>query len=1061
MSNKESDIDVDEEEDDEEDDEEEAQDEMPDELPPTNKPRVKMLSDLEGMSVEKVRRHEKMVSDLTGMTPEHVRTRVARGDRRTVSDLVLLLNLPEETATATSVRGRTQRMRQGSAADILQKFGYVPNLRNDDLKLAEEVIAFGTESERTTQGISKEDHGKVFAEEDDGFVFTHEGLSSEDAAARLAKYGRNELPEFVDPKWLIFLRQFWAPMPIMIWLAIIIEAAISNFLDMGILLGIQFINAFISFYETTKAGDAVAALKSSLKPIATCKRDGKWQNIDGATIVPGDLVLLASGSAIPADCRINSSEIDVDQAALTGESLPVTFFKGNSCKMGSTVVRGEVEATVEFTGADTFFGKTASLLEDHHESSHLQSILLTIMFVLVSLSLVMCAINMIYLVAKGVDVEEALGFTIVLLVASIPLAIEIVTTTTLAIGSKNLAKHGAIVSKLAAIEVLAGMSILCSDKTGTLTLNQMVLQEDTPIYAAGENQESVLVMAALAAKWKEPPRDALDRLTLGGVNMSLLEPYEQIDFLPFDPQIKRTQGTIKDTRNGTEFKTSKGAPHVMLGLLEDDDFEVREAVERDVARLGACGIRSLAVARYDTDSGKWKMQGLLTFLDPPRPDTKQTIKDANKYGIQVKMITGDHLLIAVNTAMQLGMGDKIFTSERLPLLDPETKQKPADLSKTYGDICLAANGFAQVFPEHKYLIVECLRELGYIVGMTGDGVNDAPALKRADIGVAVAGATDAARAAADIILTHEGLGTIIHGIVIAREIFSRISNFIIYRIAATLQLLFFFFIAVIAFHPSDYQQPPDDILDNGLDWPDFFHMPVLMLMLITLLNDGTLITIAYDYAEASPTPNKWNLKVLFAISTVLGSVSCFSSLILLYFLLDSWNENGLLQSLGMEGVQYGQIITAIYLKVSVSDFLTLFSARTGSRFFWKVPPAPILLAGGCFALTLSSLLSIFWPNGELDGIQVEGLQSNMGLFAFVWLFSLVFWGFQDVLKVLTYKWMHKANFYGINETGVMVMPESALKLIEEFDAAMKEASNEEDEHEASMKEASGEGEEHA
>jgi H+-transporting ATPase len=447
---------------------------------------------------------------------------------------------------------------------------------------------------------------------------------------------------------------------------------------------------------------------------------------------------------------------------------------------------------------------------DNHESSHLQTILMTIMSVLVALSLVLCAANFIYLFASGVDIKEALSFTIVLLVASIPLAIEIVTTTTLAIGSKNLAKHGAIVSKLAAIEVLAGMSILCSDKTGTLTLNQMMLQEDTPIYAPGEDQESVLVMAALAAKWKEPPRDALDRLTLGGVNTSLLEPYEQIDFLPFDPMTKRTEGTIKDTRNGTEFKTSKGAPHIMLGLLDANDHEVREAVERDVARLGACGIRSLAVARYDTESGKWKMQGLLTFLDPPRPDTKQTIEDANKYGVQVKMITGDHLLIAVNTALQLGMDDKIFTAERLPLLDPETKQKPANLGNNYGNLCLAADGFAQVFPEHKYLIVECLRELGYIVGMTGDGVNDAPALKRADIGIAVAGATDAARAAADIILTHEGLGTIIHGIVIAREIFSRISNFIIYRIAATLQLLFFFFIAVLVFHPSDYRQPPDE-----------------------------------------------------------------------------------------------------------------------------------------------------------------------------------------------------------------------------------------------------------
>jgi H+-transporting ATPase len=260
----------------------------------------------------------------------------------------------------------------------------------------------------------------------------------------------------------------------------------------------------------------------------------------------------------------------------------------------------------------------------------------------------------------------------------------------------------------------------------------------------------------------------------------------------------------------------------------------------------------------------------------------------------------------------------------------------------------------------------------------GDGVNDAPALKRADVGIAVAGATDAARAAADIILTEEGLGTIIHGIVIAREIFSRISNFINYRIAATLQLLFFFFIAVFAFHPKEYEQPPDGGRD-GSEWPEFFHMPVLMLMLITLLNDGTLITIAYDTAKASGLPNKWNIRALFLTSTMLGSVSCLSSLVLLHLLLDSWNDSGLLHKLGLEGVQYGQVIAAIYLKVSVSDFLTLFSARTGPLYFWKLAPAPILLGGGCFALTLSSILAILWPTGKLDDIEVEGLKSNIGL----------------------------------------------------------------------------------
>ncbi|KAJ1440789.1 E1-E2 ATPase-domain-containing protein, partial [Ochromonadaceae sp. CCMP2298] len=581
------------------------------------------------------------------------------------------------------------------------------------------------------------------------------GLSSAQAALLLEKYGRNELPEHVTPKWYIFVSQLWQPMPIMIWLASIIEAAIQNFLDMGILLFILFANASISYYETTKAGDAVAALKKSLKPIATVKRDGSFINIDAALVVPGDLVLLASGSAIPADCRVNEGEIEVDEAALTGESLPVTKFQGSSCKMGSTVVRGEVEGTVEATGAETFFGKTAALLGGTNEYSNFQKLLLSIIYVLVAISLVLCSIVFIYLLTEE-SVTEALSFTVVLLVASIPLAVEIVTTTTLALGSKELSHEGAIVTRLAAIEDMAGMSILCSDKTGTLTMNKMMIQEETPVYVQGETQYTLLRYAAMAAKWKEPPRDALDTLTLTAVDMDSMDAVVQQAFMPFDPIVKRTEGTVKEVATGRVYKTSKGAPHVILQAFR----EITNMVENDVHQFGSRGIRSLAVSKTN-EQDEWVFLGMLTFLDPPRPDTKQTIDDAIKYGVAVKMITGDHLLIARETARVLGMGDYVKDAKDLPLLDPETKQKPDNLARDYGDQCLAVDCFAQVFPEHKYLIVECLREMGYKTGMTGDGVNDAPALKRADVGVAVQGATDAARAAADIVLTQPGLSTIV------------------------------------------------------------------------------------------------------------------------------------------------------------------------------------------------------------------------------------------------------------------------------------------------------------
>eukprot|EP01038_Epipyxis_sp_PR26KG_P005480 gene5480-7588_t len=888
---------------------------------------------------------------------------------------------------------------------------------------------FGTFSDSHNPILNDEESGKASSPE--VFKKSH-GLTSIEAADLLVKYGKNELPEKIIPLWYIFISLLWQPMPIMIWIASAVELAISNYLDMSILLLIQFANASIAFYETTKAGDAVAALKASLKPEATVKRDGKFFTIDASLLVPGDLVLLASGSAIPADCRVNHGTIDVDQAQLTGESLPVTMHEGSACMMGSTVVRGEVEGTVEFTGQHTFFGKTAALLQNDNEISNLQQVLVDIMIVLVFLSLSLCTIVFVYLIQTE-DVIDSLSFVVVLMVASIPLAIEIVTTTTLALGSKELSHHGAIVTRLSAIEDMAGMAILCSDKTGTLTMNQMVIQEHTPTYTEGETQYSILRYAAMAAKWKEPPRDALDRLTLGTVDLSSLEIMEQIDFLPFDPIIKRTEGTVRNRETGETFKTSKGAPHVIAKLVANE--QVSKLVDEDVKVLGEKGIRSLAVAKTDAD-GKWNMLGLLTFLDPPRPDTKQTIEDARNYGVMVKMITGDHLLIAKETARRLDLGEEIYPSDGLPMLDPVTKQKPKNLSRDYGDLCLAADGFAQVFPEHKYLIVECLRELGYKIGMTGDGVNDAPALKRSDVGIAVQGSTDAARAAASIVLTEPGLSTIIDGIIIARCIFLRIRNFITYRISATLQLLLFFFIAVFAFQPIDYQpaENPDDA-----DWPTFFHMPVLMLMMITLLNDGTLIAIGYDNVTPSKTPEKWNLRVLFFIGIVLGGVACISSLILLYTLLDSWTEGSIFQEWGLGGLSYGQITTSIYLKVSISDFLTLFSSRTGDDWFWSSSPAPILFAAATFALTTSTVLAIAWPSSTIDGIYVLGLgrREPYMLAVYIWIYCVIWWFIQDACKVVAYKFLRYYNIFGINDTGKVVIPPSTIDYLKEHEEKIK------------------------
>merc|ERR1711937_726421 len=489
---------------------------------------------------------------------------------------------------------------------------------------------------------------------------------------------------------------------------------------------------------------------------------------------------------------------------------------------------------------------------------------------------------------------------------------------------------------------------------------------------------------------------------------------------------------------------SKGAPQVLLKLVDGAggiDAATKKKVETDVTELGKRGIRAIAVAKTDP-SGVWRMQGLLTFLDPPRPDTKETVRLSRVNGVAVKMITGDHLLITMETARVLDMGDCIQSAEGLPLLDKETKEKPDNLGRDYGDRFLAADGFAQTYPEHKYLIVEGLRELGYRVGMTSDGVNDSPALKRADVGIAVFGATDAAKAAADIVLTEAGLSTIVEGILISRRIWCRVRSFLTYRIAATLQLLCFFFLAVFFYRPNEYMpknwQNDPEFMDTQ-EWPPFFHMPVLMLMLITLLNDGTLITIGYDKAVAPKTPPRWNMPFLFSMAFVQSFVAMISSVNLLYILLHSWEPNSLMRQLGLGGISYGKITSSIYLKVSVSDFLTLFSARAGGDWFFMVKPAPILLCGAMIALSCSTMFAMFWPKSYPDGIQTEGLVESPPymLEVFVWCWSLSWWLAEDAAKVLCRWIVHKYNIFDINNTGEMEMTPKAVQLQKE----MRKAAN--------------------
>eukprot|EP00796_Vickermania_ingenoplastis_P010429 gene10429-biopygen7414 len=502
------------------------------------------------------------------------------------------------------------------------------------------------------------------------------------------------------------------------------------------------------------------------------------------------------------------------------------------------------------------------------------------MYFLTAFSFTLCVICFIYLMAHmKTSFRDALEFSVVVLVVSIPIALEIVVTTTLAVGSKHLSKHKIIVTKLSSIEMMSAVNMLCSDKTGTLTQNKMVIQEQVFAFEEGYDLESLLVLSALAAKWREPPRDALDTMVLTSANLDECDNYEQLDFSPFDPTLKRTAATLVDKRTNEKFSVTKGAPHIILELAYNSD-QINDEVVDIIEDLASRGIRCLSVAKTDAQD-RWHLCGILTFLDPPRPDTKDTIRRSKEYGVDVKMITGDHVLIAKEMCRMLDLDPNILTADRLPKLE-NPNELPSDLGEKYGDMMRDVGGFAQVFPEHKFMIVETLRQKGFTCAMTGDGVNDAPALKRADVGIAVQGATDAACAAADMVLTEPGLSVVVEAMIISRQVFQRCLSFLTYRISASMQFVIFFFIALFTLTPEHYAG--DTTVIEG-DF-QFFKLPVILFMLITLLNDGCLLTIGYDRTVANQIPQRWNLPVLFTSACTLSAVACGGSLLLLWCALE-------------------------------------------------------------------------------------------------------------------------------------------------------------------------------
>jgi H+-transporting ATPase len=776
-----------------------------------------------------------------------------------------------------------------------------------------------------------------------------DGLSQTEAAKRLAQYGPNEIAEKKTNQFLKFLSYFWGPIPWMIEGAVILSALVQHWLDFFIILLLLCSNAVVGFWEEHQAGSAIAALKARLAILAKVKRDGKWQNPKASELVPGDVVRLRLGDIVPADARLlDGDPIEVDQSALTGESLPVTAKPGASVFSGSIVRQGEIDAMVYATGTNTYFGKTAQMVQEANTVSHFQKAVLKIGDYLIVLAVALVVLILIVALFRGDKVLTTLEFCLVLLVAAIPVAMPTVLSVTMAVGARLLAKREAIVTRLSAIEELAGVDVLCSDKTGTLTQNKLSLGD--PFTLNGITPDDVILWAALASRAED--KDTIDLAVIGGVkDDNTLKGFTVLHFQPFDPVHKRTEATVKGT-DGKQFFVTKGAPQAILQLATNAD-EVKVAVENGINEFAGRGFRSLGVARAD-EEGKWIFAGMLPLFDPPREQAKATIASARQMGVDVKMVTGDQIAIARETSKQLGLGTNILDAGAL---GDTKKQESAQTEEAIEK----ADGFAQVFPEHKYRIVDILQRRGHIVGMTGDGVNDAPALKKADCGIAVSGATDAARAAASIVLLTSGLSVIIDAIKESRRIFQRMNSYAIYRIAETLRVLFFMTLAILVFN--------------------FYPLTAVMIVMLALLNDGAILSIAYDNVLYENEPESWNMRLVLSISTVLGVVGVAAAFLLFYLGERVFHMDRL------------HIQTLMYLKLSIAGHLTIFLTRTRGP-FWSIRPARILLIAVLGTQTIATLIAVY-------GVFMAPLGWKWA--GFVWAYALVWALVNDRVKMLAYR----------------------------------------------------------
>ena len=833
------------------------------------------------------------------------------------------------------------------------------------------------------------------------------GLSSSEVKERIEKYGLNEIPEKAESTFHRIFRRFWGPIPWMIEVAAILSALVKKWEDFAIIMVMLLVNAILDFYQESKALNAINALKKSLATKALVLRDGKWQEVDAKEIVPDDIIKLKIGDIVPADAILLEGDfILADQSALTGESLPVSKKAGDEIYGNAIIKKGEMTAKVTKTGLDTYFGKTVKLVSkaQKEQKSHFQAMVIKVGNFLILLTILMIIIILAFGLFRHENILNLLEFSLVLTVAAIPVALPTVLTVTMAVGAINLARKKAIVSRLAAIEELAGMDILCSDKTGTLTKNVMTISE--PYTVADFKDEDALFYGGLASK--EENQDPIEKPIFEYLKdhklYDKLAGYKLKKFIPFDPVNKKTEAQYNN------LIVTKGAPQVIIAECKND-FDKTE-VENKVREYAAKGFRTLGVAFKTDEKERFRFVGLIPLYDPPRDDSKETITDLKDHGVNTKMVTGDNIEVAKYIAGVLDIGRDIKNIKKLKgqdneeykilaeviteslyrKLQPKVPEEEAKafandvaykVQKIIGEQILPkghvkkhesevieliekANGFAQVLPEDKYYIVDKLQKGKHIVGMTGDGVNDAPALKKADCGIAVSGATDAARAAGDIILMAPGLNVINSAIKMARITFERMKGYTIYRIAETIRVIFLMTLSITIFN--------------------FYPVTALMIILLALLNDIPILTIAYDNTKVRKFPVKWDMKEVLVLSGWLGTAGVLSSFGLFFLAMDYWH-------LSTEMIQ-----SLMFVKLIVAGHGTIYNTRIDSWFFKKPGPNIKLWTASLASAILGTLIGVY-------GFLITPIGWKWGLF--IWGYAFVWFLFNDIVKMIVLRFYRK------------------------------------------------------